>query len=239
MLGLLVVLGSLALLDSLTVLPLAIPLQLAFLSSSRPHAACAAFMAGLVAVYLPIGVALALGLDAILDRVEPALQALIHHPGTIDLVLQLALGTAMLVFGWKLARSREGEEDDAGGAGVSPGGAFAMGAGAMLVGLPGALPYFAAVDQILRFDVDGVAAVGALFYYNAVFLAPVAALPLLRALLGERVDPLFERLAPRVKRGGHWLIVAILGTLGAVAVVDAIGWLLGRPVLPLPPAPPA
>ena len=103
--------------------------------------------------------------------------------------------------------------------------------------MPGAFPYFAAVDQILRFDVDIGFAFVALLYYNAVFLLPLAALLVLRALLGARADRLFAWLAPALARWGHRLIVVVLLAIGLVAVADAIGWFLGYPLLPLPPPP--
>jgi cytochrome c biogenesis protein CcdA len=107
----------------------------------------------------------------------------------------------------------------------------------MLVGMPGAFPYFAAVDQIVRADPSPTGAVLLLLYYNAVFLLPLAALPILRVTLGARADRFFGRLAPVVERWGHRMVVAVLVGIGVVGVADGVGWLLGHPLLPVPPPP--
>jgi hypothetical protein len=76
-----------------------------------------------------------------------------------------------------------------------------------------------------------------LLYYNAVFLLPLAALPIVRATLGARADRFFARLAPVVERWGHRLVVAVLVGIGLVGVADGVGWFLGVPLLPIPPPP--
>ena len=45
--------------------------------------------------------------------------------------------------------------------------------------MPGALPYFAAIDLILKEDLPLVSAGLALLYYNLVFVLPLAALLLI------------------------------------------------------------
>ena len=85
---------------------------MAFLAGPRPYFTCVAFLAGIFAVYLPVGVALAWGVDAIVDRLEPAFQQWLRNPGSIDLLIQLVVGAVMVVFGWKLAGARERERQE-------------------------------------------------------------------------------------------------------------------------------
>jgi cytochrome c biogenesis protein CcdA len=236
---LLTVLGSIALLDSTSMLPLAIPILIAFLAGPRPYLACIAFLAGVFAVYFPGGVILALGLDAIVDRLQPALDRYLTDPSLAHILLQIGIGAVMVAFAWKLADTREARGDRGAGEGMAPGAAFALGAGSMLVGLPGAVPYFAAIDQILRADLASPGTAGLLLYYNLVFLAPLAAIPLLRALAGDRGDGFLRRLAPRVERWGRRLVIGVLLVIGLVGVCDGIGLLLGHPLLPLPGVEPA
>lgn len=238
MTSLLAVLGSIALLDSTSMFPLAIPVLLAFLAGPRPYATCIAFLVGIFAVYLPSGILLTLGLEAILEPVQGAVDAWMRNPGTAALLIQIAVGVVMIGFGWKLAYARDTRGDRGAGEGLSPGAAFGLGAGSMVVGMPGAFPYFAAVDRIVRSDPSVLGASALLLYYNAVFLLPLAALPILRATLGARADRFFARLAPVVERWGHRMIVAVLVGIGIVGVADGIGWLLGSPLLPVPPAQP-
>lgn len=88
------------------------------------------------------------------------------------------------------------------------GGAFALGASSTVIGLPGAFPYFAAIDQILRADASTAGAVALLLFYNGVFLLPLLAIPLLRAAFGRRADAFSARFAPQMERWGHRLVVS-------------------------------
>ena len=238
MTSLLAVLGSIGLLDSTSMFPLAIPILLAFLAGARPYGTCIAFLVGIFAVYFPSGILLTLGLEAILEPLQGAVDEWMRNPGTAALLIQIAVGVVMIGFGWKLAYARDTRGDRGAGEGLSPGAAFGLGAGSMLVGMPGAFPYFAAVDQIVRSDPSVTGAVVLLLYYNAVFLLPLAALPILRATLGARADRFFARLSPVVERWGHRMVVAVLVGIGVVGVADGVGWFLGHPLLPVP-APPA
>jgi cytochrome c biogenesis protein CcdA len=237
---LLLVLASIALVDSTSMLPLGIPVMLAMLAAPRGLAACVAFLLGILAVYLPSGIIIALGLGAVFERVGEALaEALTKTPGTSDLALQIAIGVALLAFGWKLSGTRQKRAEKAAqrtGLGLLE--SFTLGAGLMIVGMPGALPYFAAVDQILRADTSTSGAVLALAWYNAVFLLPLALVPVLRVALGGRSQPFFDAVSRFFEVWGRRLIAAVLLLLGGLLVVDGVGWFLGHPLFPLPPPPP-
>jgi hypothetical protein len=98
--------------------------------------------------------------------------------------------------------------------------------------MPGAFPLFAAVDQILRAEPGTLEKVLAIFAYNVIFIAPLCGVVLLRVGLGEKGEPLVERIRDFVGAWGHRLIVWGLIILGAVLVLDAIGWFFDRPLLP-------
>ena len=108
----------------------------------------------------------------------------------------------------------------------------------MIVGMPGALPYFAALDQILRADASATGAVLALLWYNAVFLLPLVLVPVLSLVLGARSQPFFDAVSRFSEVWGRRLIAAALLLLGGLLVADGLGWFLGRPLFPLPPPPP-
>ena len=58
----------------------------------------------------------------------------------------------MLIFGYRLTATRRKERSRKAEESTSPGGAFALGFFLIATGMPGALPYFAAIDQMLRAD---------------------------------------------------------------------------------------
>ncbi|MBW1687344.1 MAG: GAP family protein [Deltaproteobacteria bacterium] len=237
---LLLVLVPIALVDSTSMLPIGVPVMLAMLAAPRGPTACVAFLLGIFAVYLPCGIAIALGLGAVFERLGAWLaEAWARTPGTSDLALQIAIGGALLAFGWKLAGTRQKRgERAAERSGLAPPQAFTLGAGLMIVGMPGALPYFAAVDQILRADVSATGAVLAVLWYNAVFLLPLILVPVLRLVLGARSQPFFDAVSRFSEVWGRRLIAAVLLLLGGLLVADGLGWFLGRPLFPLPPPPP-
>ena len=119
---------------------------------------------------------------------------------------------------------------------MSPGQAFALGAGLTVVGLPSALPYLGAIDQILRADLGITASGFALFFYNAVFLLPLAVLPVVLLLFPARSEDVFRCVSAVLEDWGHRLIVGVLVFIGAVLVADGIGWFLGYPLLQVAPS---
>ena len=103
--------------------------------------------------------------------------------------------------------------------------AFGFGAVFMLAGAWGAVPYFAAIDRILRADVSDTSGVMLLLYYNAIFVLPLIALVIARIVLGRRADAWFTRLGDFCSRWGRRVAVAVLILLGMLLVVDGIHWL--------------
>ena len=66
---LLLVLTSIALLDSLSIIPLAVVPLAAILGGDRPVAGSVSFLCGIFAVYLAFGAVLLLGLDTLFDAI--------------------------------------------------------------------------------------------------------------------------------------------------------------------------
>lgn len=233
MFGLFAVLAPIGLLDSTSMLPLAVvPLSIA-LATKRPLLVAGGFLSGIFVVYTAGGLLFLLGVGAIFEALAPKLERWWHQPNTPELILQIVVGLVLLGFFWKLANARQDRPDKRPEADVSPGEAFAFGAGLTLVGLPGAFPYIGAVDQILRADLGPSRAVLAVLFYNVVFLVPLGTLLIVRLVLRERAEPIFAWVVSFTERWGRRLVLVILLVVGAVLVADAIGWLLGRPLLPV------
>ena len=69
--------------------------------------------------------------------------------------------------------------------------------------------------------------------YNVLFIAPLTGVLILRVVLGKRSDALLARVNAVVATWGHRVIVWGLVLLGGTLVVDAIGWFIGFPVIPI------
>jgi cytochrome c biogenesis protein CcdA len=230
---LLLVLASIALLDSASIVPISIVPLAILLGGKKPLLGAGAFIAGVVVVYLAVGLLLVFGLNAFFDPLNAYLLRLWKEPNTVEIVVSTLLGVVMILFGVRLAATRASHGDRGVTEQVTPAKAFGTGAVLTLIGMPGGLPYFAALDQILRSDVGPVAMVTSLLFYNLIFALPLASIVLLRVLLGRRGDRILKRINAFMDHWGQRMIVSILLVLGLVLVLDGIGWLLGRPLIPV------
>jgi hypothetical protein len=230
--ALLALLTPIALINSIATLPAGIAGIVASLSAPKPYLTASAFIAGKFVPLFTFGLLLAVGLDAAFDQIGIWARDIWHDPHTSIVVLQLIIGGVMVVFGYRLSRASQYRPDRETTARMTPIGAFSIAAGAATVGLPAALFYFAAIDQILRADLTVPGIVRAILYYNVIYLSPLALIVLTRRLVGSRADPLFQALAGFFGRWGKRLIFFGLLGLGALLVVDAIGWFVDFPLLP-------
>ena len=233
MLPLLLILTTVALIDSMSMIPLCVVPLAAILGGRRPMLGAASFLSGIFLAYAGVGLLLLLGLDAFFDTLATGVSRWWNQPNTPELVLQIAVGAAMVGFAWKLAYARETHTDRGAPSIISLRQGFVLGVVLTLVGMPGAFPYFGAIDQILRADLPYTTAGFALLLYNIVFLLPLVALMIVRLVLPAHSEAIFRRVADVTSRWGRNLIVALLVVLGTVFVADGIGWFLGHPLLPV------
>lgn len=193
------------------------PVLFAFLvyaaGSDKPVLNSLALLAGHTVAYFAAGIAVALGLEQIADYLA--------NPSWIDYLIGLALGLLLLWVAWPRASKPEQKKPEQTGT-VTPLSAFGTGAIVNFVGIPFALPYFAAVDQILKADLATTEAVLLLVGYNLGYALPFLIVPALVVLLGERSRPLLGRINAALDRGSAFLMPIILGLLGVALVADAV-----------------
>ncbi len=230
---LLLVLGSIALLDSTSIIPLSVVPLAAILGGHRPLLGACAFLAGIFLVYLGLGLILLLGLDALFQFVGAQVAHRWRHPDTLDLVLQVILGAAMIVFAWKMANSRQSHGAGGASGSISVVQCFLTGAVLTVIGLPGAFPYFGAIDQILKEDPSLLMTVIALVFYNVMFVLPLACLVFIHRCFGKESEPFLQKVAHFSEIWGRRIIVSIIFLVGLALLIDGIGWFMGYPVLPV------
>ena len=231
---LLVGLAPISLVDSLSLLPFAVVVLAVLLGGPAPYLASLSFLLGILASYFAAGVLIAVGFGQVIERVAAALVHWFRNPDALDYVLSIVIGIALIALGrrWATAR-RSRAERRARPAVMTPPRAFAVGAVATLAGLWGALPYFAAIDQILKADATAGEAIVALAFYNVVFVSLPALLVLARAAMGARAAGLFDALNRLIEVWGNRILAAAVIALGSLMLADGVGWLFGRPVLPV------
>jgi len=234
MLDLLVTLTPISLVDSLSLMPFAMVVLATLLSGPRPYVGSVSFLLGTALSYFASGVLIAFGLAGLIERVTASLVHRFWNPQAIDYWLSMVIGLALIVLGyrWAVARRERAERKDV-STGMTPAQAFMLGAGATIAGLWGALPYFAAVDQILKADAAMWEVLVALAYYNILFISIPALLVLIRAVAGKRADGLFTAVNRLLSVWGKRLLIAGMILLGLVMIADGVGWLFGHPLIPV------
>jgi len=234
MISLLYSLTPISLIDSLSLLPFAVVVLAVLLSGPKPYLSSASFLLGVVLSYFAAGVLIVFGLGELLQGVTGGIVHWFNNPSAIDYVLSLVVGVALILLGyrWAIARRKRAERKQV-SAGMTPSSAFVMGAGATIAGIWGALPYFAAIDQIMKADVSYAEGVIALAYYNVVFVSLAVALLLIRAVAGQRADGLFNAVTHLFEVWGKRVLISLMIVLGSIMLADGVGWLFGHPVIPV------
>ncbi len=201
------------------------------LASRRPYATSLSVLAGWFTVYLLAGVILAETIDWIAARLA--------SPGPIEFSVQLVVGVLSLWAGFEAVRSssppkraaRKTEFNESSSLGV--GAAFILGASINLIGLPFAVPYFAAVNQIVKADPEYVTGLFVLILYNLLYILPFLAVIVVQAIFREQSRPLLDWLSAWMDRIGNVLLPGLLLLLGGVLFLDALVYFItGAPLIP-------
>lgn len=233
MVELLVILTPIGLLDSTSMIPIAIVIMVVLLAGPKPLLRSSSLIVGIVVTYVAFGLLILLGLQSVFDEISAYTLRLWKNPESEELIFQVLIGTVLCVFGVRIATACKRQTEKPVASDMTGIQALVTGAGLTIVGLPGAVPYFAAIDLILRTDVTLPQRLLALGYYNFVFVTPLAAIVALRLILGEHSTDILDAIKQFFDNWGQKLISALLLILGVVLVVDGIGWFLGHPLIPV------
>lgn len=243
-------LALLALVDSTSVGTLVIPIWL-LLASRRPPVGRVLLYLGVVAVlYFALGVAVLLGAGFVIERAGGALES------TMAYVLQAAVGVGLVVLSFVVepttaGRRRRAERDraQAEARGEDPaarGGRLArwrervtdspsalVGVAVAAVGMEVAtmLPYLGAIGLLTAHVPDVLSRVGMLAAYCGVMVLPALALLGLRRVASSWIEGPLRRVEAWAERSGSTAMGWILGVLGVVLAMQAIGVLNHRGVL--------
>ncbi len=184
-------------------------------STKHPIINSTTILFGHTLAYFCVGVILALGLEQITERLA--------NPQQIDFIIGLLIGILLL---WVALRSRikdqKSQAEDRGDLTVVK--AFGLGAVVNFIGIPFALPYFAALDQILKADFTVTESLLVLGGYNILYPLPFVIVPVMVAILGERSRPLLQRINDSLDKFSSFLMPVLLVLVGLCLVIDAISY---------------
>lgn len=208
------VLASILLVDVLN------PVLLAFMvyaaGGDRPVVNSSAILLGHTLAYFAAGILIALALERVTHRLA--------NPQSIDFVVALLVGLLLVLVAVLSARKKPDGARAEPSKALTPPKAFAVGAVVNFVGIPFALPYLAALDQILKADLTVTQAVLMVAAYNLLYALPFAAIPVLTVMLGARSRDILKRINAMVDRASGFVLPPLLGLVGVALVADAVAY---------------
>ena len=182
-------------------------------ASSRPVLNSTLTLAGHTLAYFAGGIIIALGLDRISERLE--------NPTAIDFWIGGIIG-AVLVWAFFQMRGAPAEASDEPEANLTPLGCIGLGATVNFLGLPFALPYFGAIDQVLKANLSTVEALTVLVSYNVIYAFPFTIVPVAVLVAGDKAKPLLERINQFLVRTSELVLPWMLLALGLWLLIDAV-----------------
>jgi hypothetical protein len=217
---------ALALVDSLSIGTLLIPVFFLLAPGRLRVGRILVYLATIAAFYFAVGVIVTVGAGAVFDD----LQAIATTPQAYT--VQLVLGVGLLILSFWIGRKRpEGEVERPGrlarwreramgenGTGAS---LIALALGAGLLELATMLPYLGAIGLITGSELTPTERMLALAAYCAVMIAPALVLLVLRLIAGRHLQPTLERFGAWMQRNAAENTAWIVGIVGFLLARDA------------------
>jgi len=191
-------------------------------ASSRPVLISSSMLLGHTMAYFGAGIVLGLFMETITE--------FFANPRRIDFIIELILGVALL---WVALGSRKstGKRPQEAMPEFTVASAFGFGAVVNFIGIPFAVPYFAALDQILKTDSSTTSAVLLLLSYNLAYALPFTLVPVLSAVMGEKARPILQKINRGLDKVSAVLMPLLLGLVGLALLADAINYFVtGSPL---------
>jgi cytochrome c biogenesis protein CcdA len=202
--------------------PVLFALMIVAIGTSKPLVNSIALLAGHTAAYFISGIVIAFGLNQIVDRLD--------NPHPIDYGIELLIGLLCL---WVALASRNGKASKkrTPEAELTPAFSFGYGAIVNLIGIPFALPYFAAVNQVLKANLSVESSLLALAFYNAAYAIPFMLVPVMTAIWGDAGKATLDKINNVVTSLADRCMPVLFLALGAALSADALMFLIaGMPL---------
>ena len=184
-------------------------------STKQPVINSIAVLSGHTLAYFSAGIVLAIGLESMIQRLE--------NPQHMDFYIGLLVGVLLLIVGALSCRKSEASEKQQVGE-LTVLKALGIGAIVNFIGIPFALPYFAAIDQILKADFSSLEALLVLLSYNLFYALPFTIVPILVVVMGDRSQAILQTINAFLKRVSRFLMPLLLLSLGGALVADAMNY---------------
>lgn len=210
-----------AALDSLN--PTTTAVQIYLLTTPKPVARSMSFIVGVFGTYWAAGLGVALGVGR-LGLSFPSL------PDALFYMIQLIIGVVLFMVGWNLNKFSANSKEVKHPFRLTIVHTFLFGSAATLWDFPTALPYLAAIERIIRLQLDTLATISILAIYNLIFVLPLTVLLGLYIALGEQSIDLMRAIQRSMQRWGDKILRVLLVGLGFLLIADCIAYSFGHPI---------
>lgn len=212
---LLAVIAPFLLIDALN--PVLFAMLIYAAGSARPIANSSAMLLGHTLAYFVVGLLASVGIEKLMQRLD--------NPQPIDFVIEFILGMALLYAALASRGGGASEAKNPEGA-LTPLKCLAYGAVINFIGAPFALPYLAVMSEIMRADLSTSAAVSVLVGYNLAYALPFAMVPGLIAVVGDRAQPVLEKINQFLERGADLLMPWLMLVLALWLLADVAAFVI-------------
>ena len=185
--------------------------------SNRPVVTSSAMLLGHTTAYMTCGVILAYSIELLSTRLA--------NPQTIDFVIELVIACGLLWLVFKTSKDK-GKRPDEQTPEFTVFKAFTFGAMVNVIGIPFALPYFAAIDQMLKSDLNTGGVLLGLIIYNLAYALPFLMIPLLTAVMGDRSKPILASVNGFMEKAGAVIMPLLLLVIGLALLLDSLWYFL-------------
>ena len=216
---LLAILSPILLVDVLN--PVLFALLVFAAGSNRPVANSSTMLLGHTIAYFLAGFVVSFGLGHISERLA--------NPERIDFAIGGVIGVLLIWMFFRMRRSDTAATDEPEWE-LTPLKCLGFGAMVNFIGIPFALPYFGAVDQIMKANLDTAESLTVLAIYNIGYALVFAIVPISVAMVGDRAKPLLDRINQFLVRASEIAMPWMILLLGIWLLFDAAYFfIVGRP----------
>lgn len=218
---LLVSLAAIAIIDSIN--PNAMAVQIYLLSTPKPVVRSITFILGDFTAAWVAGLLLAFGMFG-------AIAQIFNRLGNFIYVLQFILGFALIVIGYnlnKFAATSKAKRPKS----LQPKHTFLLGATMAFAETPTALPYLAAIEQITRANLELPQLIGAIAFYNIIFVFPLIVLLAIYCFFHNSASNVLRNIHQFVTKWFPKIMRVILIAVGFVLIADCITHIFGYSIL--------
>lgn len=166
--------------------------------------------------YYLAGIAIAVGLDSFSDAFA--------LPHGFDYIVEVIVGALLVVFGLLSYKKDYTPPDEKlkKNEAMTVGQSLLLGLQVNLIGLPFAIPYFGAIDQILKAEVAVLPTLSILFAYNVLYILPFATMVLLFVVSRQQSEVIFQKINLWINKIADSYLPIIFVILGVLLLIDGI-----------------